>query len=122
MRYITGSRRLMFGERRSILRAQGARAVGKLAGAHPAEQIEILLDGAIAIGRFLSGLRGQAAAHLGDLLGRQIVDKRLALLDELLGPLIKLIEILRGVVHAVPLEAEPAHVVLNGVDVLAALP
>ena len=51
------------------LGAQHARAVGKLAGAHALEQVEILFDRAIAIGAVLAGL-GQRAAILANFFGR----------------------------------------------------
>ena len=41
------------------LRPQGARAVGELAGPHPLEQVQVLLDRAVAVGAVLAGL-GQA--------------------------------------------------------------
>src|SRR5579884_276973 len=98
---------------------QRPRTVGKLAGLHATKEIEILLNRAIAIGTFLAAL--EIAAILGDLFGRQIADIRLAGPDELLGPLIQLLEIIGGVIQAVPLEAEPAHVLHDGVDVLDVL-
>ena len=63
-----------------------------------------------------------AAAVLADLLGRQRVDVRLAVLDELDGELVEALEVVRGVVlAAAPVEAQPAHVLLDGVDVLDVL-
>jgi hypothetical protein len=50
------------------LGAQHARAVGELAGAHPLEQIEVLLDRPVAVRAVLAGL-GQRAAMLADLVG-----------------------------------------------------
>ena len=100
------------------LGAQRARAVGELAGAHALEQVEVLLDGAVAVRAFLAGL-GQRAAVLADLLGGQVADVRLARLDQLHGPVVELVEVVGGVEEAVvPVEAEPAHVLLDGVDVL----
>ena len=62
---------------------------------------------------------GERAAVLADLVGRQGVDVGHALADQLLGELVELLEVVGGVVHAVaPVEAEPAHVVLDRVDVL----
>ena len=75
------------GRRHVDLGAQGARAIGKFAGLHAREQIEILFHGAIAVGAFLAGL-GERAAVLAHLLGGQIADVRLALLDQLHGPLV----------------------------------
>ena len=42
---------------------QGLRAVGELPGPHPAEEVEVLLDGAVAEGAVLARL-GQGAAGL----------------------------------------------------------
>src|SRR6185436_2656692 len=86
------------------LRAQRPGSVGELPRPHAAEQVEILVDRAVAERRRAAGL-GQRAAVLADLLTREIVDVSFASLNELLGPL----------------EAEPADVTRDGVDVLLAL-
>ncbi len=100
------------------LRAQHVGAVGKLAGAHPAEQIAILGDAAPAIRRIDARL-GQRAAVLADLVGRERVDIGEALVDQPLGELVELLVIVRRVVLAIlPVEAQPPHVVLDRVDVL----
>ena len=100
------------------LRPQGARAVGKLAGPHPLEQVEVLLDRAVAVGAVLARL-GQRAAMFADFVGRQVADVRLAGLDQLHGPLVNLLEIVGGVVEPVlPIEAQPADVLHDRVDVL----
>ena len=50
---------------------------------------------------------------------RQIADVGLAGLDELDGPLVQLVEVVGGVEEAVfPVEAEPADVLHDGIDVL----
>src|SRR5690606_40303390 len=48
------------------LRAQGARAIGELARAHPAEQVEVFLDGPVAVRRIATrfGQRAAILAHL----------------------------------------------------------
>ena len=100
------------------LGAQHVRAVLELARAHAAEQIEVLVDRAIAIRALAAGL-GERAAILAHLVGRQAVDVRLAVADELLGPLIELLEIVGRVIEVLaPVEAEPADVALDLVDVL----
>ena len=66
------------------LAPQHVRAVGKLAVAHAAEEIEVLRDGPVAPGRILAGL-GQRAAELAHLVGAQLVDVGQAVLDERLG-------------------------------------
>ncbi len=100
------------------LGAQHVGAVGELAGAHAAEQVEVLLDAAVAVRAVGAGL-GERAAVGADLVGRVRVDVGLATSDQLLGILVELLEVVRRVVLAVvPVEAEPADVVLDRVDVL----
>ena len=60
------------------LRAQRAGAVGELAGLHPGEEVEVLLDGAVAERAFLAGAVGRAAIFVG-VLGREVADVGLAL-------------------------------------------
>ncbi len=74
------------------LRAQRTFAVGKLAGLHAPEQIEIFLHAAVAVGRFL----GLAAVFVG-FVRRQIADVGLALFDQLLRVIVNLVEIIGGV-------------------------
>ena len=57
-------------------------AVGELAGLHAREEVEILFDGAIAIGAVFARL-GEGAAVLADLVGGEVIDVGLAGLDEL---------------------------------------
>ncbi len=98
--------------------AQHARALGKLAGVHAHEEVEILLGRAVAVGRRLAGL-GRGTLLRGNLLGALVVDICLALLDEAHGQVKELREIVGGVVLAVgPVEAEPVDVFLDGVDIL----
>ena len=100
------------------LGAQHARAVRKLAGAHAAEQVEVFLDAAVAdTGCSVPGSVSvpRVAPHL--LLGL-VVDIGLAGADQMLGPCVKLLEIIRRVVEVLaPIEAEPAHVALDRVDI-----
>ena len=58
------------GRRHVDLRAQHARAVGKLPGAHAPEQVEVLLGRAVAI-RALSPRLGERAAVLANLVRRR---------------------------------------------------
>ena len=103
------------------LRAQHAGAVRKLAGAHAAEQVEIFLHRAVAIRAVLARL-GQRAAHRPHLVGRLVVDIGLAGANQVLGPVVELLEIVRRMVEMLaPVEAEPAHVALDGVDVFLLL-
>ena len=100
------------------LGAQRARAVGELAVLHALEQIEILFHRSVAPRAFLAGF-GQRAARGADFFGRLIVDVGFALLDQLDGHLVQLLEVIRGVIFPiVPREAQPADVFLDRVDVL----
>jgi len=79
----------------SDLGAQRAGAVGKLAGLHPHEQVKVLLDGAIAVRAVGAGLVGRAAVLIG-ILGREVADVGLTLLDQGDGVLENLVEIVAG--------------------------
>ena len=101
------------------LRAQHVRAVGELAGAHAAEQVEVLVD---ARGRgTASCVPGSVSVPRYSRISsaRQRIDVGDALLDQLLGELVELLEVVGRVELAVaPVEPEPAHVVHDRVDVL----
>ncbi len=101
----------------SILARSTRAAVGELAGLHAGEEVEIFFDGPVAVGAVLAGL-GEGAAVLADLVGGEVVDVGLAGLDELESPLVELAEVVGGVAEALPVEAEPADVLLDGIDVL----
>src|SRR6202044_2365093 len=84
------------------------------------EEVEVLLDGAIAIRTLLAAL--DPATSLGDLLRTQVADIRLAVADELLGPFVELAKIVGSVQLAVlPVAAEPADVLADGIDVFLLL-
>jgi hypothetical protein len=93
------------------------RAVRELAGPHPREQIEVLLDRSIAV-RAVPARLGQRAAIGANLVGAEAVDVRLAGLDQVDGELIEPLEVIRRVELGRPLEAEPLDVFLDRVDVL----
>ena len=97
--------------------AQHAGAVGELAVLHAFEQVEILFDGPVAIGRIHSrfGQRAAAGAHF---LGALIVHVGQPLLDQSDGPFVEPVEVVGGVGHLDPFDAQPARVVLNGLHVL----
>jgi len=100
---------------------QGPGAVWELAGPHATEQVEILLDVAVAV-RALSAWLGQCAPVLPDLVGAQIAHVGQALADEHLGELEGLLEVVGGIVEAVfPVEAKPPHILHDGIDVLLVL-
>src|SRR5215510_735972 len=103
------------------LGAQHAGAIRELAFAHAAEQIEVLLDAAVAEWAVLARLRQRAAidAHL---VGRLVVHIGLAGADQVLGPGIELLEIIGGVIEVLaPVEAKPAYVGFDRVDIFLLL-
>ena len=99
------------------LGAEHVSAVFELSGLHAAEQIETFLGGAVAPGAGGAG-SGERAAVFAYFVGGEFVHVGLAHHDELFGVFIELIEVVGGVMHvAGPLEAQPLHVLLNGIDV-----
>ena len=117
MRYISGIAQVQVRRSHVDLGAQRARAVGKFTGAHALEEVEILFDAAIAIGALFAGL-GEGSAILANFFGAEVADVGLAQLDQLDRPIVELVEIVGGVIEAVPLVAEPVHVANDGIDVL----
>jgi hypothetical protein len=93
-------------------RPQHVRAVGKLARAHPPEQIEVLLHRAVAERTVGAGL-GQRAAVAPHVIRRLAVDIRLPYRNQVDGVLVELLEIVGREVQAGPLESEPADVFLD---------
>ncbi len=115
---MVGSRRFRFGDAMSIL----ARSTRDPSGNSPA-RIRAKRSRFSAIDRSRYGLTspglGQRAAELADLVGAQVVDVGLARLDQLHRPAVELLEVVGGVVEVrAPVEAEPAHVGHDRVDVL----
>ena len=104
------------GRRHVDFGAQRARAIGKLAGLHALEQIEILFHRAIAIGALFARL-GEGAARLAHFFGAQIANEGFAVADHLQRPFVELAEVVGSVVQAIPLEPQPAHVLHDGIDV-----
>ncbi len=102
-------------------RAQHVAAVGKLAGAHAREQIQVLLDASVSVRALPPGL-GKCAPVLADLVSAQAVHVGLAGAREIHRPCVELLEIVRGVTQMLaPVVAEPADVLLDGLDVFHAL-
>ncbi len=112
----------MFSRRGHVdLRAQHVLAVGELARAHLPQEPEVLLDRTVAVGTVLAGF-GERAAQSAHLLGREAVDVGVAAAHELLGELVQVFEVVRGVVLVIaPVEAEPPHRVADGIDVFLLL-
>ncbi len=105
------------------LRAQHVLAVGELALVHFAEELQVLLDAALAVGAVLAGL-GERAAQRAHLLGGQAVHVGVAAAHQLFGELVQIFEVVRGVVlvrapaRVLPGKAEPLHRVADRIDVL----
>jgi hypothetical protein len=109
---------LHVGRRHVDARAEDALAVLELAGLHPPEEIEVLLDAALPIRALLARLGDRAAVALRELFVRQIADVRASALDEPLAELVEALEVVRGVIEVLaPVEAEPLHVALDRLDV-----
>ncbi len=110
---------MKLGEAMSIL----ARSVRLPSGNSPAasarNKIEILGDAsAIAVGAVLARL-GQRAAILAHLVGRKIADIGLAGFDQLHGPVVELVEVVRRVEQPIlPGKTQPADVLHDRIDVL----
>ena len=97
--------------------AENASAVGKFTVAHAFEQVQVLFDRAGPVGAFAAGL-GEGAAVLADLVGGEVVDVGLAVLDQLESKLVKLLEIIGGIKLAVfPIIAQPVDIFFDGVDI-----
>ena len=97
-------------------------AVRKLPRAHALEQVEVLIDRTVAPGAVLARLC-EGAAVLPDLVGGEVIDVGLTGLDQVYGPVVELVEVVGGEVEMLaPVEAEPADVFLNRVDVLLLFP
>ena len=97
---------------------QHRRAFVELVVAHVGEQRQVLFHGAVPV-RAVTPWGGEVAAHLRDLLRRLGVHIGQALADQGHRQIVELVEIVAGEAHrAGPLEAEPFHVLLDGVDVL----
>ena len=101
--------------------AQSVAAVRKFAVLHALEQLEVLLDGAVAVGAVLARL-GQSSAVFAHLVGAEIADVSLTLADELYGEFVAFVKIVGAVIDpAVRLGAEPAQILLDGADVFVVL-
>ncbi|OPZ12598.1 MAG: hypothetical protein BWZ10_02078 [candidate division BRC1 bacterium ADurb.BinA364] len=100
------------------LGAKRARAIGEFAGSHPPEQIEVFLDGAVAIGAVFARL-GQCAAEFAHLIAAQVANEGLAGLDQADGVVVEDFEIVRSVIKAfAPVPSQPADIVFNRLDIL----
>ena len=104
------------------LGAQGLFAVGKLTGAHAAEQVKVFLGRAVTVRAGTAGFAGVVAAVLLHLLAGQVVHVGLALADELLGIFIAALKIIAAVVDAaVGVGTQPVQVLQDALHVLVTL-
>ena len=98
--------------------AEHLAAVREFAGAHALEEVQVLLDRALASGRLLAGL-GQGAAVFLELVLGELADVGLSHFDKLKCVFVHLVEIVGRVEETVlPVGAEPLHVFEDGLDVL----
>ena len=103
------------------LRPQHLLAVGELPGLHARQQIAVFRHAAFAIRAVFTGFCERTAVF-PRLLGVQVTDIGKPLVHQVQGPVVQLLEIRGGETHlAIPLVAQPAHVFLDGIDVLLAL-
>ena len=115
---MTGSRRLMLPEAMSILARSTRLPFGNSPLRMRSNRSRFSATGRSRQGLFLPG-SVRVPAVLADLVRGEVVDVGLARLDQQDRPLVELLEVVGGVVEVLaPVEAEPAHVLLDGVDVL----
>jgi hypothetical protein len=98
-------------------RAQDAIPFFELAVFHPFKEVKILIDRTVAVGAFFAGF-SQGPPVLTDLIGRQTINVRLALLNKLNGILIKFFKIIRSVKQlALPIKPQPFDILLDRLNV-----
>ena len=102
------------------LRAEDLLPFRVLAGLHLAEELQVLLRGAVAPGARGAGLVHGTAVQ-ADFLLVLVIDIGEAPLDEVLGPFVQLVEVVGRVEFLVPMEAQPLDILLDGVHVLGVL-
>ena len=99
------------------LGTQGHCVVRELTGTHPGKQVQTFLDGTVTIGGSRGGI--QIAAELLCLLRGQLADICQALLDQLNGILVVLLEVVGAVEETItPVKAQPVNVFLDRVNEL----
>ena len=96
------------------LGAEHLLAVSIFAGLHLAEEPEVLLDAAVAVGAFDTGLVHGTAMQPDFFLGL-VINIGQSPLDQLFGPLVKLVEIVGCIQFLIPLESQPLDVLLDGI-------
>jgi len=98
------------------LRSQHTTAIFELTGPHPGEDVKVLLDGPVAVRAVPARLRERAAVS-PYLVGVEVADICLPLPDEGHSELVESLEVVGGEEEpALPVETEPADVILDGFD------
>ena len=88
--------------------------------AHATEQLEVLLNAAVAV-RALCSWHLNCTTACTDLFLCLVIYICQALLDQFLSPLVELIEIIRCISFVLPLETEPLDILLDRVYILCIL-
>ena len=104
------------GRRHVNFGAEHTAAVRELARLHAAEEVEVLLHAAVAV-RTFHARGGGHSPTLADLLLRLIINIRETVLNELLRPQVKLVEVVGSVMLLRPLETQPFDVVPDGIHI-----
>ena len=100
------------------LGAQNQCAWLALAAVHELEQLQVLLNGAVAIGAVCTWACG-GSLLLGNHLGTLLINVCASLLDEPYSKVPELLEVVAGIVDVSPLETEPLNIVLDALDVFS---
>ena len=95
-------------------------ALHSLWSVHLVEQLEALLNGAVAVRRS-NARSGRCALLLSNLLSSLLVDVSVSVLNHPYSEVPKLLEIVGSVVYVTPFETEPRDVVENVLNVLVVL-
>ena len=96
---------------------KGSLTLGKLAGFHTLKELQVFFYRTIAERAVLSGFI-EGPPVLPDLFRIEITNVGITLTNQLDRPLMKLTEVITGVMKAIPFESEPTNVILNGIDKL----
>src|SRR5699024_1996995 len=104
------------------LGAQGLFTVGKFPGAHTAEQVQVFLRRAVAVGAGAAGLARVAAPVLLHFFPGQVVHIGFALPDQLFGIFVALFKIVAAVENAaVGVRAQPVQVLQDALHIFVVL-
>jgi hypothetical protein len=99
------------------LRPEHPGAIRKFACPHSSEEIQAFLFGTVPVRAFLTGF-GQSTTEFADFVGSEVVHIGFPYPDQVLGPLVELLKVVRGIETMFsPFEAEPADAFLYCLDV-----